>query len=246
MSTTITLLEKVRRGYSLKAFEHALTSLFEELNVQLKVVNKTYRGWIQIEVSGEDETVALHHLREKVGFAPESIDKIRKFLTVRGKVIRDGENGSNLCVDVGVFTPETYDAIVSLEKLQAQLADGKKMHLQELRELFCLCDNMPLKVKIIDDSDNEGKCFAAELSEAQISQFTRWVRSSLDRLIVFGVPASYVTNGIGKSNLSRDIIGVEELGILEHSILCKMGTDAVGLIPKLGPRLPTANFAAGY
>jgi hypothetical protein len=30
------------------------------------------------------------------------------------------------------------------------------------------------------------------------------------------------------------------LGTLEHEILCKLGTDAVGLIPKLGRYLPEA------
>src|SRR3989337_665651 len=153
MSTTVTLLEKVYGGYPLKAVEHALTLLFEGLNVHLRVVNKTSRGWIQIEVSGEDETVALHQLREKVGFAPESYDNAAKFLAVRGKVIFAGKNCSKLYVDVGVFTPEIYDAIVSLENLQAQLADGKRMPLQQLVELFCLYDKMPLRVKIIGHSN---------------------------------------------------------------------------------------------
>ncbi len=244
MPTTVTLLEKVYGSYSLNAFEHVLMSLFEGLNVSLKVVNKTNRGWVQIAVSGEDETVTLNQLSEKVGIAPEYYNEVRKLSAVRGKVIFAERDGSSLYVDVGVFTPEIRDAGISLNNLQAQLADGKMIPLQQLAELFCFFENMPLRVRIIDNSDKGKEYIAAELSERQIAQFTGWIRSSLDRLIVFGVTASHLLRVVGKSNFSRDIIGVEELGILEQVLVCKLGTDAVGLIPKLGPKLPKTYFAS--
>ena len=244
MPTEITLLEKVYGRYSLNALDNALTPMIEGLDAHLKFVGKTNRGWIKAEVSGEDETVALNQLREKMGFAPESITNIRRFLTVRGRVIFSGRKDTEICVDVGVFSPEVFDAVVPLENLQAQLADGKKMPLKQLTELFCLYDNTPLRVKIIDCLNGQSRPILAEISEAQIAQFTSWIRSSLDRLIVFCAPSSYVRQAIGKSKLTRDIIAIEELGVLEHSLVCKLGTDAVGLIPKLGPLLPAANFAS--
>ena len=244
MTTTVTLLEKVYGNCSLEAFGLALASLCEGLKIQLRAISKTSRGWVQIEVSGEDEAIALNQINQKMGFAPTSRDEMSKFLTVRGRVIFSGKSSRELYVDVGVFSPEICDAAVPLENLQAQLADGKKIQLQQLVELFCLYDNMPLRVKILDHS-NEGKyCIAAELSEAQINQTIRWICSNLDRLIVFSVPASHVGLAIRTSGLSRDVIGVEELGVLEHALLCKLGTDAVGLIPRLGPLLPTATFAS--
>jgi len=41
----------------------------------------------------------------------------------------------------------------------------------------------------------------------------------------------------------RDAVRVESLGLLEHALICKLGTDAVGLVPKLGPHMPTAVLA---
>jgi hypothetical protein len=40
-----------------------------------------------------------------------------------------------------------------------------------------------------------------------------------------------------RSGHIRDIYAIERLGILEHSIVCKHGTDAPGLIPIIGPLL---------
>jgi hypothetical protein len=36
------------------------------------------------------------------------------------------------------------------------------------------------------------------------------------------------------SELDRDIVDVEPLGMFESAVVCKLGTDAVGLVPKIG------------
>jgi len=237
---TVTLLEKVYGSLSLKAFEAAFSPLLQGLKIEWKIVGKTDRGWIQIEFSGEDETAALHYLSQKIGLAPVSIENVKKSSAIRGKIIFSGERKDSLYVDIGVFSPKIYDAKVSLQRLQAQLADGKGLAFQRLIELFCLRDNMPLEVKMLGDADVQIGLVEAELSELQLSQFFRWVRSNLDRLFVLGAPLSSVERAVKASRHFRDIIRIESLSLFEHAVLCKLGTDAVGLIPKLGPILPTA------
>jgi len=241
--TLVTLLEKAYGPFSPEAFEPTFSSLCRDLKVSLKVVGKTDRGWIQIEVSGEDETAALNYLDQTVGFASASVDSLKKLSTLRGKIIFSGKSVNELYVDVGLFTPVVVDAAVRLQSLQAQLAFGKALPLQRLIEAFCLYDHLPLSVKIVGGVDPSKRQIEAELSEAQLSQFMRWIRSFLDRLIVLGATLSDVEHAIEASRHSRDIVKVETLGLLEHAILCKLGTDAVGLIPKLGPLLPTATLA---
>ena len=240
---TVTLLEKVYGPYSPETFQPTLSSLCKGLKVRLRVVGGTSRGWIQIEVSGEDETVALHYLSQKVGFAPTFIDRLTRFSTLRGRVISSGKGTSEVYVDVGVFSPKIRDAAVHLHSLRAQLADGKMVPLERIIELFCLYENLPLEVKILSHAGTEEKHAIAELSEAQLARTAQWIRSGLDRLIVLGVPISEVERAIRRSKHSRDIIRVEALGLLENAIVCKLGTDAVGLIPKLGPLLSTATLA---
>jgi hypothetical protein len=239
---TVTLLEKVYGSLSPENFEPVYSSLCKGLKVKLRVVGETNRGWVQIEVSGEDEVAALHFLDREKGLAPVSLDNLRKFSATRGRVVFSGKSKKELYVDIGVFSPETYDAVIPLQRLQAQLADGKKLPLQRLVELFCLCDNLPLEVKIVQDVDAQKKWVEAELSEAQLSQITKWIRSSFDRLIVLGAFVSDFERAVKLSRHFRDVVKIESLGMLEHVALCKLGTDAVGLIPKLGRFLPDAVF----
>jgi len=229
-------------SFAPKAFEPLFRSLCRGLRVRLEVVGKTDRGWIEIEVSGEDESAALNLLGREMGLAPTSIDKLKKSSAVTGRVFSSGQSEDGLCVDVGVLSPQTCDAVIPLKSLQAQLADGKKLSLLQLTELFCFCDNMPVSVKVVGDIDTEGKHVEAELSEAHLSQITRWARSNLDRLVVLGVPLAKVEHAITASKHARDIIRIEPLGLLEHAVLCKLGTDAKGILPKLGSLLSDATL----
>ena len=81
---------------------------------------------------------------------------------------------------------------------------------------------------------------AAELSEAQLAQIVSWVRFIFDRLIVLGAFFTDVERAVKVSKHFRDVIRIESLGTLEQVILCKLGTDAVGLISNLGRFLPDA------
>jgi hypothetical protein len=146
-------------------------------------------------------------------------------------------------VDVGLSDSGIYDAFVPLWRLQAQLGDGKKMPLQRLIELFCLFDFMPLSIRIMSDLKHEKGVYEAELSEDQLSRFSGWLNSNLDRLMVFGASRSEVVNAVERAHHFRDVSQIETLGPMEHALLCKLGTDAVGLVPKLGPYLTAADLA---
>ncbi len=237
---TVTLLEKAYGSISLETFESLLSSLCKGLKVKLRVAGETNRGWIQAEVSGEDEVAALHFLEREMGLAPVSLHNLKKFSVVRGRIVFSGKSKKELYVDIGVFSPETYDAVLPLQRLQAQLADGKKLPLQRLVELYCLYDNLPLRVKIAQSISIQKNRVEAELSEEQLSQINRWIRSSFDRLVVLGAFSSDVRRVVKMSKHFRDVVKIESLGMLEHVILCKLGTDAVGLIPELGRLLPDA------
>jgi hypothetical protein len=237
---TVTVLEKLYGSGSPETFEKLYSSLVSGLKVQLSFAGTTNRGWIQIEVSGEDETAALSLLDREIGLAPVSLDKLKKFSVMQGKVVFSSESETELYVDLGVFSPKVSDAVLSGKRLCAQLADGKEVPLQELVELFCLYDNMPLEVKIAEDVEEANKNVEAVLSEAQFSLFSRWIGCRFDRLVILGSLFFDVERAVKLSRHSRDIIKIESLGVLEQVVLCKLGTDAVGLIPKLGRYLKSA------
>jgi hypothetical protein len=238
--STVTVLEKLYGSGSPETFEKLYSGLVSGLKVQLSFAGTTDRGWIQLQVSGEDETAALSLLDREVGLAPVSVDRLKKFSVVQGKVVFPNRSADELYVDLGVFSPETCDAVVSGRRLCAQLADGKEVPLQSLVELFCLYDNMPLEVKVAEDVVEGSKVVEAGLSEAQFSLFSGWVGCRFDRLVVLGSSFSDVERAVKLSRHFRDVIRIESLGALEQVVVCKLGTDAVGLIPKLGRYLKSA------
>jgi hypothetical protein len=240
----VTLLEKVYGPFFVGIFEPVFSSLCEGLKVQVRVVGKTDHNWIKVEVSGEDEIVALRFLNQKFGIAPTSVDEVKKFSTVKGRIVASEKNEENgLLVDIGISPPQFHGAFIPLQILGAQIADGKNVPYRQIIDSFCLYENLPLEVKVVSDIDNEEKRVRAEFSERQLSQFAHWLHGYIDRLIIFGAPYSHVENAVKESKHIRDIIKIDALGLLEHAVVCKLGTDAVGLIPKLGKLLSTAKLA---
>jgi len=229
----VTVLEKLYGSGTPETFEKLYTSLINGLEVQLRFAGITDRGWIQLDVTGKDETAALSFLEHKIGLAPASHNALKKFSVIQGKIVFSSKSEDELFVDLGLSSGNSYDAAISEEQLRGQLADGKKIPLRSLVELFCLYDNLPLEVKI-GNVDGESKIAEAVLSEKQLNLFYSWVRSSFDRLIILGSLFSDVERTVKKTRHSRDIIKIESLGVLEQVVLCKLGTDAVGLIPKFG------------
>jgi hypothetical protein len=239
----VTLLEKIYGPFSPNLFEPFFSSLCEGLKIKLRVAGKTDRGWIQVDVSGEDEGVAVRFLDQKIGLATVSFSDLKKFSILKGRVTHSEVGVDDLKVDVGISSPQFIDATIPLRTLQAQIGDGKSFLLKQLIDLFCFHVNLPLEVKVVGDVNSESAFVEAVLSEVQLSQITGWIHSHLDRLIIFGAPFSDVEAATKKSGHVRDVIKIESLGLLEHAVLCKLGTEAKGLMPKLGPMLPHAMLA---
>ncbi len=239
---TVTLLAKKYEDLQDEHFDKALRAMLEGLKVKVEICGVTGRGWIQASISGEDETVALHYLSDRIGICPESFENISKFANKKGCIVALSKKGDALHVDIGVFRPRIADASISLQNLQAQLTDGRKVAMEKITELFGFCDSLPLTVKILN-VDKERNIIEAQLAEEQLALYGKWTGSLLDRLLIVGATIEEVKIALQKANFSRDIIGVEPLGIFEHAVVCKFGTDAVGLIPKIGKALRKARFS---
>lgn len=237
----MTLLEKLYADISLKMAESQIQAKCEGLEVVVRVAEVTSRGWLRLSVSGEDEVAAINLLKREFGIAPAYINNIIEGNIYSGKIVSSGKSRTEIHVDIGAFFPEPMIATVSLQRLQSQLVDGKRLPLQRLSQLFCFLDNFPTEI-LIKRTHNEHGFFAAELSERQILLISRWVTSNLDRLVVLGAFQKTIENAVRVSGHSRDIVEIENLGMLEHVIVCKLGTNAVGLIPRFGRLIRNAVF----
>jgi hypothetical protein len=239
--SNVALLAKVYHNSQLKHVDRFLESTLAGLKVETKTCGATSRGWVQIMVSGEDEGVALHYLADEVGLCPTRLENLGRFAGIEGRIASLNKSKGELYVDIGVFEPSIVDAVVPLNHLQSVLADGRKVGLAAMAELFGFCESLPLSVKILS-VDREKNHVEAMLSERQLVRYRNWTESLLDRLIIIGLPRYEVTQVLERAGLNRDVPSIERLGLFEHAVVCKLGTDAAGLVTRIGKKLPMASF----
>lgn len=185
-----------------------------------------------MSVSGEDEKVAMRYLEENVGFCPTSVEDIQRFTMFKGYLMDPTASKNELKMDIGV-SPHDVDVVISLQKLQVQLCDGRKVALNKLIELFGFCKNLPLQVRVLQ-ADLSARRVETELTEVQLKVYADWTRSLLDKLLIIGASYDEVNAALQALGVYRDIVDLYSLGMFEYAVTCKLGTDAAGLIPKVG------------
>jgi len=240
--TILTLLVKASNSGQLKQIGDLLKSEFENLDLEVKVLGNPVNKWVQVSLSGEDEVIATSYINKKLGTCPISIKNVNKFSVLKGYISKVDTAKQELKVDVGVFEPKITQATIPLAYLQAQLADGRKVALKKISEIYGFNENLPLSIKVIRINGEEDEVLQAELSMEQIEKIRLWQQSLLDRLIILGSSLGEIETVLERTRLNRDVIGTEALGIFEHALTCKLGTDATGLIPKIGRYMRNAAF----
>ena len=240
--TDLTLLVKTSSARQLKQIDDLLKAEFENLSVDVKVLGNSIGNWVKVSISGEDEVIAASYINKKIGTSPISIKKVNKFSILKGYISRIETATQEIKVDIGVFEPKIIQASIPLAYLQAQLADGKKIDLQKISEIFGFKENLPITIKVTRLNDEENEAMQAELAAAQIEKIRLWQQSLLDRLIILGASQGEIDVVLERTRLNRDIIGVEELGIFEHALTCKLGTDAAGIVPRVGRYMRNSRF----
>ena len=239
----LTLLVKARNHRQLELVYGLLKAEFENLDLDFKVLGAPVNNWVQVSLSGEDEVLATSYVNKEIGTCPISVKTVEKFSVLKGYITKVDTAKNELAVDVGIFEPKTTQATVPLAYLQAQLADGKKADLKKITEVYGLQENLQLSVKVIDlGGGEEDKRLQAELSSTQIEKMRLWQQSLLDRLIVLGATTREIETVLERTKLNRDVIDTERLGLLDYALTCKLGTDAAGLIPRMGRYMRNAVF----
>jgi hypothetical protein len=237
---TVTLPTKVYNNFQLELFDEKLQSMLKGLKVETKICEISSRGLVQIAVSGEDEKVALNYLREEIGLCPTFLHHVEKFSTATGYVA--SLNKKELYVDMGIVSPTTIDAAISLKRLQAQLVDGRRIAFEKIADLFGFVENLPLDIKICSVNKEKSRV-EAMLSEKQLVLYRSWTKSLLDRLTVLGASFNEIMLSLKRAGCNRDVVSIERLGLFENAVVCKLGTDAAGLVPKIGRKMRNANFS---
>jgi hypothetical protein len=198
-------------GKVTRSFEAMLRNDLSGLRVTYSL---TLTSWISVTVAGSEEKVAADLLVRQYG----ELRDARPGETVRAWLAGINDNG--IALDTGckrVSVP-----CVRLEPF------GRGT-VEQIASRFGLIHCLPLQIRLVGESD-------AEFTKNQIDVLWRWKKGT-DRINVNNATRAQIHVALKRSRHARDVYAIERLGILEHSIVCKKGTDAPGLIPQIGPYL---------
>jgi hypothetical protein len=240
--TTLTLLVKASHLGQVKQIDELLKTQFEELDVEVKVLTNSANKWVQVSLSGEDEAIAASYINKKIGTCPTNLENAKKMQFLKGYVSKLDFDRQELIVDVGIFEPKIVSAIIPLACLQTQLVNGKAVDLKKIAEMYSIAERLPLSIKPISSATEEAEGLQAELAVEQVKKLHDWQQSLLDRLIILGASKEKIEEVLERTRLNRDVIDVETLGMFEHALTCKLGTNAAGLVSVVGRYLRNSVF----
>jgi hypothetical protein len=240
--TTLTLLVKATNLGQAKQIDELLQTQFEDLDIEVKVLTNSSNRWVQVSLSGEDEAIATSYINREIGTCPTSLENAKNFSVLRGVISKLDLTKQEVVVDVGIFEPKIVLATIPLTTLHAQLVNGKAVDLKKIAENYALAERSPLSVKPVSPITEETAGFQAELAAEQVEKLHAWQQSLLDRLIVLGASKETLENVLERTRLTRDVIDIEDLGMFEHALTCKLGTNAAGLVSVVGRYLRNSVF----
>lgn len=210
---TIHLMQLVcgNPGKVARSFEAMLRNDLNGLSVTCSL---TLTSWISVTVAGSEEQVAADVLVKQYGELRDARpgDIVRAWLA---EINDDGIALDTGCKRVSVPC--------------ARLEPFGRGTVEQIASRFGLIHCMPLQIRLVGEFD-------AEFTKNQIDVLWRWKKGT-DRINVNNASRAQIHAALKRSRHSRDVYAIERLGILEHSIICKKGTDAPGLVPRIGPYL---------
>lgn len=225
----------IKKDAALKIFREDLMNLIKNLSVNLESIGIDDRGWGYIDFSGADSEVLTEIIRGKYGIAPIDITELGVGDVTRGIVV-DSTVGYGIYIDIGLRSSGQKDALYPLHAIRSQLADGEKLPLRQISKHFCFQEGFPLEVRVTD-VNIESRKIEVELSDRQVSYFKDWTRFPFDRVILTGCSKNDLEEALDLSDLRRDIADVESISLTTHVLICKLGTDAPGVISRIGSHL---------
>jgi hypothetical protein len=197
--------------------------------------------WLQVRARGEDVETFLNLLKEEFGEAPVLRSKVERWDIRRGFITGSGRVGFGVYVDIGILEPSRKDALYPLHRMRAQLSDGASKSSREILQENGLSDYFPIDVVV---TELQGENVTVELADKTRDQLLWWNKLLFDRVIVAGVDKYYVEKIVGSVGLGLDVIKIETLSLLVQCLVCKLDTDAPGVIAKIGNRLRGVGLTA--
>ncbi|MFW6449279.1 MAG: DUF2110 family protein [Halobacteriota archaeon] len=167
-------------------------------------------GFPSVTIDGDDATVARNVLAERWGAIGPRLESGE---THRGTL--ESWDGEGWHLDAGEAV------VVPVEGL----GPGSP---PQVATRYGLVSHVPLRFRNGDQ---------ARLADDELDRLHGWRRGP-GRVNANAVTRSQFRATINRAGHADDVVGIERLGLLEHSALCAEGTDPPGLLASIGPHMP--------
>lgn len=235
----VTLIEKIlsgKRDEALQQAQNEISSLAKDLKVDYQILQNMKDDLLHLNLEGDDSNIFFTLLEKRYEIAPSTIFQLRKNHYYKGIIVESGRVGYGLYLDIGLRQPKRIDALLPLNTLRVQVADGKKGPLREIINRYCFHDYIPLHIRVMD-LDYEKSRIWVELSEDQITDLKSVVSNPLQRIFVVQASKREVEQIIRKAKIDNAIVTVRSLGIFAYAIILKLGVKAASILRKIDPLL---------
>ncbi|GAA0506650.1 hypothetical protein SAMN04488066_101205 [Halorubrum aquaticum] len=179
--------------------------------------------FVQVDVSGDDATVARNVLAETWGEVVAHDEGLVADETYVGTLESWDAEGFVLDAGEEVFVPAD----------ELGLGVGSP---EQVVERFGLVQHLPMTF-VYGGDHGDTDADPHRLADAERDRLYDWQRGP-GRLNVNSATRGEVRATVNRAGHAQDIVTVERLGLLEQSVVCAEGTDPPGLLAAIGSYLP--------
>jgi hypothetical protein len=215
----------------MSAFKAKINKLSSGLDVSIKL-GVSANSFVTGEAQGSDSEFFIELIRREMGLAPQNLSDIETHDNFKAFVSGIDTKRQSIAVEIGPVSTNTKSQITR-EALIAQLCDGKGIPVDRVAETYCLQEGIPIHVRITSINP-ERRQIEAWISDDQVARFEQWRRERMHRIIAVGGSRNRLSEAIRLSKAERDVIEIKELSFAAYSLVCKLGTDAPGIIARIG------------
>ncbi|WP_292487724.1 DUF2110 family protein [Methanohalobium sp.] len=218
MRSVILLLQIYRNTErAIHSIKNMIYNDLKELEVSVDV-SATPEGWVQVDLSGEDEEFSANYLLSEY---KTPVDKVEPGKEYKGYI--QSIKSDRILVNVGI----------ELSIPQSHLKPLGTGNVEQIASRFGIIPYLPVSVDVTDNSEYP----KARFTKKQIDMWWDWKKSSTDRVIANSATRSELKSAIKKKGHGKDIYGIERLGVMEHAIVCREDTDGPGIVAEIGKLL---------
>jgi len=237
MNGRVAIAEKLpNRGQKelMSAFKAEMNRLSSGLDVATQF-GISGNGFVEAEVDGSDSEFFIELIKKEMRLAPQNLSEIEVNDNLKAFVRGINAKRQSIEVEIGPVSTNVRCEIAK-DALIAQLCDGQAIPVDRVTQAYCIQEDSPILVRVTS-IDPGRRQIEAWVSDDQVARFEQWRRERVHRIIAIGGSHDKLAETVRLSKADRDVIQIEGLSFTTNSLVCKLGTDAPGIIAKIGRHL---------